>query len=124
MTTTNTNPYLVQIQEWDWKALKKEVAAQEVDDEGNQTVWLGSYTYLAPSGKYYTAWAMSNLLECSTCDGQDNDCPECDGTNYPEAFQDDQYFEALETVAAESDLWVWTEADEVYLGCAAEIDEE
>lgn len=78
-------------QTWDWNAIK--LAAmhnpQDPDSDGQVfgTYFLGTVFSVMPSGKFYTAWACSNVS------------PE-------EAKQDELYWEALEAVAEEYGLCI------------------
>lgn len=54
--------------------IKRDLEAAEWASEDRFTltraVFLGTVFALYPSGKYYTAWACSNLDSCETCDGK------------------------------------------------------
>lgn len=84
---------------WDWASLQFEatgyladqvaemIASGEdiVPDDLCASVFIGSVFSLAPSGKYYTPYACSNLDPCPSCDGTGHSrrsrvlCPTCKG---------------------------------------------
>ena len=81
-----TEELLSIIPHFDWERVKKELQESEwetEDDMERRSIYIGSVFDLAPSGKYYTAWANSNLEACPLCDGSGkygfSRCNICDG---------------------------------------------
>lgn len=58
----------------DWKLVKKEIKKAELQEnmygEKEKCIYLGSVMSLAPSGKYYTWYANSNVNACKICNGK------------------------------------------------------
>jgi len=68
------NRYLAALRKWDWGAIKAEALSGLEDDEENPGTrvgrsYLGTVFSLAPSGKYYTPFANSNVDPCPRCRG-------------------------------------------------------
>jgi len=98
---------------FDWNTIKKAV----MDSEEHQN-YLGSCLSLTPSGKYYNAYANSNVEVCDAC-GEQIDLP-CDestpctgssgdpltGKGHCEACKDAAWYKALENEANECGLYV------------------
>jgi len=71
----------------DWGYVKSELKDSEWFENCNgdkeRYVFLGTVFALTPSGKYYTAWANSNVEPCPICEGSGNDgeetCNICGG---------------------------------------------
>lgn len=63
--------YRSEIESWDWRAIVREARddADEAED-GEGRAFLGTVTTLYPSGKYWTAYACSNLAPCPRCRGR------------------------------------------------------
>ena len=81
----------------------------EVRREGS--VFLGTVFALAPSGKYYTPWATSNVEACSRCGGKGKtkngkECSWCAGIGSREAYLDEIWQEAMGEAAAVVGLYL------------------
>jgi len=84
--------YYKEIKAWNWKTLKEEAFNNvEKDYEGNKigSVYLGTVFSLMPSGKFYMPWACSNVTE-------------------EEAEKDQMFTEALEKVAEENGMFIFS----------------
>jgi hypothetical protein len=87
------NKYDAKVNELDWDALKEDALRPEntyFDESSAKYIgcsFLGSVMVLTPSGKFYTPWACSNVTE-------------------DEAHEDEDYWEALERIAADHDGWI------------------
>lgn len=78
--------------DWDWEAAIKECRSNDVieDSHGDcryHALFIGTVMSLAPSGKYWTWWACSNVTE-------------------EEAQRDEEYFDILYDCANEVDGWI------------------
>lgn len=84
---------------FNWRAIVKECEASDAytpdgcgdGDSLEKSVYLGSVLSLAPSGKYYTAFASSNVAACARCKGSGETrqlfkCQTCDGAGRREAL--------------------------------------
>ena len=85
----------------DWFLVRAELNSQEwVEEDGRfeRLLFLGTVFSLYPSGKYYTAWANSNVSPCPKCKGRgtfrSKECKHCGGMGSREAFLDAEYGEA------------------------------
>lgn len=90
-TKTLYDQYYDDIKSWDWDGIKQDaIANEQTDDEGNLIgcEFLGTVFALCPSGKYYTPFANSNVSE-------------------REAYRDEQWYNALEQVASEHDMYIF-----------------
>lgn len=88
------NPYLQEIRDlFHWDVIKEEAilnseeAKPEWDGSKIGLCFLGTVFNLTPSGKYYMPWACSNVTEA-------------------EALQDELWYEALEEIANEYEMFV------------------
>lgn len=101
--------YYAEISAWDWDAIKQEAADNSNTDYDGSTFgysYLGSVFSIMPSGKYYTFWAHGNV------------------TDY-EAFQDEVFNSALESIAESFGMWIESgEGDlcDLYAVCSIESD--
>jgi len=86
------NKFYQEIKSWDWDGIKADAENNpQPDGEDGNTVkctFLGTVFALVPSGKYYTCFANSNVEE-------------------DEAEKDEAWFEALDMIAAEHDMYIF-----------------
>lgn len=94
-----------------WEKLKKQIEAEQPQEDpcGNtvKLVYLGSVMNITPLGKYYTAWANSNVTEA-------------------EAEKDEEWWEDMEAAAEKHGLFVSSgEGDptDVFIGLTVEEEE-
>lgn len=79
------------------------------DGEKVQLTFLGTVVALAPSGKYYTPWASSNLKLCPKCNGEEgkaDDCTYCHGFGSREYYEDNVFYEYLHQYAEQYECWI------------------
>ena len=90
------------------------------------------------SGKYYLPFACSNVEHCEYCNGRGYvgwyagyniealpqfrhtytmtyNCPVCGWVGSEEAAKDEVYFEVLEQIASEHNMWVYYDGTDVFL---------
>lgn len=87
--------YKESIESWNWKSFKKYASSFEEgnieflyeNDEVVGRCFIGTVFNLAPSGKYYTAWANSNA-------------------NNIDVILDQIYYDVLDVVADENGMWI------------------
>ena len=97
-----------EIQAWNWPAIivGMEIIAETDFDDPYMTTYLGSCLSLAPSGKYYMPFACSNVAgDCPFCRGRGANCNTCGGTGSLSAYQDQEFYSALEDVCEEQGGW-------------------
>ena len=92
---------MIRIADIDWTSVRKEMNERpwEAVDDGCahvRHVWLGTIYALTPSGKYYTAFACSNVSDA-------------------EADADEAWWDELYRVAEEHGYSVDCNADDIYL---------
>ena len=92
----------------DWEALKKEIEAEEIQDDlcDNKVkqVYFGSVFHATPSGKYYMPWASSNVTE-------------------GEAEEDEEWWEEMDKEAGKHGLFITSgEGDptDIFVGMVVE----
>lgn len=75
------------------------------DEDGQiiESTYLGSVLNHCPSGKYYLPFACSNVIVCPRCKGAG--CDYCGHLGSHEAFQDQEYFDALESTLEKHGAW-------------------
>ena len=100
------NKYIEEIENWDWNQIDDDVNSQLTIDENAiiGRAWLGEGTSLVPSGKFYTPFANSNVIE-------------------DEANEDDMWTDALEIVAENHGLVSFWENGAAYAGKHFDLDE-
>lgn len=94
--------------DFDMEALKAEVENAEIvnlDDCFMKTVWLGTMTGLAPSGKYYLPFACSNVTE-------------------EEADTDEEYWSELEEELEENGMILLFEDDSAFAAIVVDNTDE
>jgi len=69
-------------------------------------LYLGNYLSMAPSGKYYTPIANSNVDECPFCKVEKGACRVCNGFGSVDAYLDNEYWGALDERANELGYWI------------------
>ena len=132
------------ISNWNWKNVEK--YAEPTEDEEGNPVWsffLGSSLALNYSGKYYQPWACSNVCACEYCNGsgvlgwyadyniqappecrhtyiRTHDCVVCGGVGSEEAAKDEVFYEVLEQIASEYNMWVVYEGTDIFLNWEAD----
>lgn len=183
--------YLAEIRAWNWAGIvedaKNNVGDMGMfDDEPHGACYLGSVLSLAPSGKYYTPFANSNVDVCPQCGGSgvmknrkanpeayadakkadsvlrtyamehyggwaerrwpdelvgqldalvktqnatkpELTCSRCGGMGSHEAYQDQEFYDALDQVAEEHGGWIESgegDALDIFFGIAVEVPEE
>lgn len=125
---------------------------QDMDMDGNhiERQFIGTVFAVMPSGKYYTAWASSNLTPCPRCKGEGQvktprrvryvnpvthktevfnnyACPLCEGECSREAHEDTLFMEAMEAEASALGCWIESgEGDpcDLFLARSVETDDE
>lgn len=100
--------YRKEIRAWDWAGILEEANANvhEEDDIRIGRSYLGTVMNLIPSGKYYTPWACSNV-------------------RMQEANLDEVFYEELEGIASEYDMFIESgDGDPCDLFAAIVVDNE
>lgn len=95
MSQTLYQQYHQEIVQWDWAGIKEDLLAQLsqpdfcVEEFGQKRTetFIGTVSALTPSGKYYMPWACSNVTE-------------------REAYRDEQWWAAFESIAESHGLYV------------------
>ena len=131
-----------EILSWDWSDDDGFLCE---NDEGNPiySLYLGSCFDLQYSGKYYTPYACSNVDHCEYCNGsgvlgwyadyniqappecrhtyiRTHDCVVCGGVGSEEAAKDEVFYEVLEQIASEYNMWVVYEGTDIFLNWEAD----
>ena len=134
------------ISNWDWS---DDDGFPCEDEEGKPiySVYLGSCFDLNYSGKYYMPYACSNVNHCEYCNGsgvlgwyagyniaalpqyrhtyiRTHDCIVCGGVGSEEAAKDAVFYEVLEQIASEHNMWVVYDGTDVFLQWERECNEE
>ena len=86
--------YLKEIRDWDWPYIAADAKTnahdpemrEESDEQYIGRTFLGTVFALAPSGKYYMPWTTNQTAK--------------------DEIRDQAFYEALDTVADEHDLWI------------------
>jgi hypothetical protein len=103
--TTLYQQYKRKIKGWDWESIINQACA----NEGSS--YLGTVFALAPSGKYYNPIANSNVSLCPVCGGRGQTrktivCARCGGLGSHEAYQDQEFYRALDDIASDNGGWI------------------
>ena len=96
--------------EFNWESIKHEALNNPQENYLNDfivgTVFLGTVFSMCPSGKYYLPFACSNVNNCPICKGLGyckgdpyNTCSRCQGVGSHEAYQDIEWYAALDEIA-------------------------
>ncbi len=88
------NKYMADMKKFDMNTLDFQTADSFDHDEPYQCAYLGSVLSLAPSGKIYMFW--------------------CTNQTHRDVLQDTAYFEALEKLFSDQDMWIETNDGDIF----------